>query len=118
MNLPTESPSAGEGQEIKDQVEGLEISVSTDRDRNGPSGLEDDSKSVHRSDPEATVFTSWAWLRGRLSVLTEPWWVLVVRSGPPEFDAAEIYAAEVRHQILDSLGRSTLDFLRQAARRF
>jgi len=39
---------------------------------------------VHRADPIATVFTSAAWLRGRLSALTDPWCVLVARPGVGE----------------------------------
>ncbi len=46
--------------------------------------IERDWEAVHRADPEATVFTSSAWLRGRLSVLTDPWCVLVARPGAGE----------------------------------
>ena len=45
------------------------------------SAIEADWKSVHRADPESTVFTSWAWLWGRLSALPEPWCALVARAG-------------------------------------
>ena len=41
-------------------------------------------EAVHRADPAATVFTSSAWLRGRLSALTDPWCVLVARPGVGE----------------------------------
>ena len=36
-------------------------------------------EAVHRADPVATVFTSLAWLRGRLSALADPWCVLAAR---------------------------------------
>ncbi len=42
--------------------------------------LEDPWQAVHRADSEATVFTSWAWMRGRLATLPDPWCVLVARS--------------------------------------
>lgn len=41
--------------------------------------LENDWRALHRADPHATVFTSWAWLLGRLTALAEPWQVLVAR---------------------------------------
>ncbi len=41
-------------------------------------------EALHRKDPVATVFTSSAWLRGRLSALTDPWCVLVARPGAGE----------------------------------
>ncbi|NOT57113.1 MAG: GNAT family N-acetyltransferase [Deltaproteobacteria bacterium] len=41
-------------------------------------------EALHRADQLATVFTSPAWLRGRLSALTDPWCVLVARQGVGE----------------------------------
>lgn len=41
-------------------------------------------EAVHRADPVATVFTSLAWLRGRLSALADPWCVLAARAGASE----------------------------------
>ena len=49
------------------------------RDRESLAALEDEWRSLHRADPHAHVFTSWPWMSGRLSALTTPWWVLVVR---------------------------------------
>ena len=43
--------------------------------------IEREWESVHRADPEANVFTSSAWLRGRLSALGDRWRVLVARPG-------------------------------------
>ncbi len=54
--------------------------VSTVKDLDALSELEVAWAAVHHLDPEATVFTSWAWIRGRLETLPEPWSVLVVRS--------------------------------------
>ena len=46
--------------------------------------IEREWEAVHRADPAATVFTSSAWLRGRLSALADPWCVLVARPGAGE----------------------------------
>lgn len=54
--------------------------ISAVRGLDGLMGFEADWESVHGADPQSTVFTSWAWLRGRLSTLAEPWCVLVARS--------------------------------------
>ena len=43
--------------------------------------IEREWEVVHRADTVATVFTSLAWLRGRLSALADPWFVLVARPG-------------------------------------
>ncbi len=46
--------------------------------------IEREWEAAHRADPVATVFTSSAWLRGRLSALADPWCVLVARPGAGE----------------------------------
>ncbi len=46
--------------------------------------IEPEWEAVHRADPLATVFTSSAWLRGRLSALSDSWCVLVARPGAGE----------------------------------
>lgn len=46
--------------------------------------VEREWEAVHRADPVATVFTSSAWLRGRLSALADPWCVLAARPGAGE----------------------------------
>lgn len=37
-------------------------------------------ESLHRGDSQATVFSSWPWMRGRFEGLATPWWVLVARA--------------------------------------
>jgi CelD/BcsL family acetyltransferase involved in cellulose biosynthesis len=37
-------------------------------------------EGIYDADTEATVFTSWAWVQGRLAALEEPWCVLLARS--------------------------------------
>lgn len=54
----------------------------TDLDSLG--SIEREWEAVHRADPVATVFTSSAWLRGRLSALADPWCVLAARPGAGE----------------------------------
>ncbi|HEY6345998.1 MAG TPA: GNAT family N-acetyltransferase [Bryobacteraceae bacterium] len=46
--------------------------------------IEREWDAAHCADPLATVFTSSAWLRGRLSAMTDPWCVLVARPGTGE----------------------------------
>ncbi len=60
--------------------------VSAVSDLDDLSELEDPWQAVHRADPEATVFTSWPWMRGRFATLPDPWHVLVVRSADGRID--------------------------------
>lgn len=55
------------------------LDLSVVHDLEGFRALEEDWTTVHRSDPQATVFTSWAWILGRISALDERWLVLVAR---------------------------------------
>lgn len=57
------------------------IHLSVVRDREGFRALAGDWSRVHGSDPHTTVFTSWAWISGRLARLDNGWRVLVARQG-------------------------------------
>lgn len=66
------------------QAPGVRGTVDTIRDLDGLGAIERQWDAVHGADPHATVFTSAAWLRGRLSALTDPWCVLAVRPAAGE----------------------------------
>ena len=53
--------------------------LDTISDLDGLDAIEREWHAVHRADPQANVFTSPAWLQGRLAALAGPWWVLVAR---------------------------------------
>ncbi len=58
------------------------VLVSAVRNLASLSALEEAWHGVHGVDPLTNVFTSWAWMWGRLSALPHPWWVLVARFEP------------------------------------
>jgi len=51
------------------------------RDFAGLTAFEGEWEALHRADPWASVFTSSAWVRGRLAGISDPWCVLVARHG-------------------------------------
>ncbi|MCF6147973.1 MAG: hypothetical protein E3K37_04860 [Candidatus Kuenenia sp.] len=41
--------------------------------------LKDEWDAVYLADPNATVFVSWAWLRGWIEITSDDWFVLAIR---------------------------------------
>ncbi len=66
------------------------------RDREALECLEPAWRRLAASDPQASVFLSWPWIRGRLVALSSPWEVLVVRSGREEEITALLPLRELR----------------------
>lgn len=59
-----------------------QVRIEVVRDLETLDALEPAWRRLDASDPEATAFLSWPWIRGRLQALSSPWEVLVAHAQP------------------------------------